>query len=86
MLHGIIAVVHKQSTCPGALFVTGLTYYAAVSKAVDQVIAEHAENDPDQAAYYAARAALLNIRSRSETRCAQIVAKLAKELGGGKTP
>lgn len=39
--------------------------YASITKAVDQLVADHAENDPDRARYLIARAALIGVRATS---------------------
>lgn len=59
------------------------TVYSAITKAVDKLVIEHAENDPDRAAYLVARAALVGVRGRSgPKRAFDMAAGLGDELFG----
>lgn len=57
--------------------------YASITKAVDQLVADHAENDPTVVEYMISRAALLRVRERrGADKAAQLAYRLADEFAG----
>lgn len=61
--------------------------YLEITKAVDRLVAEHAENDPTVARYMIIRAASVGISAtRTPGHAAQLLYKLADEFAVEKAP
>jgi hypothetical protein len=61
--------------------------YASITKGVDKLAGEHAENDPTVARYMIARAAMVGISAiRTPQHAAQLLYKLADEFATQGTP